>query len=458
MDTTYSLAQNVVVTNYQNIPMEVVEVTKKEILDSLGIGLAGSGTAGIKEIVGIVREWGGKPESTILVYGGKVPAPNAAQVNASMVHALDFDDTHDLAVVHPASVAVPSALAMAERQGRVSGKELITAIALGVDLACRMALATKLRRKIIRASGGWHPTVMYGFFSAAAVAGKLLRLDEEKMLNALGIAYHQAAGNVQCVADGAMTKKMGPGFAAKGGITAALMAEKGITGARDCIEGEVSIYNLYHDGCNLDELTLQLGKSFEGANVSFKPYPCCRINHRYIDAALEVVKQYDIKPEEVDEIEVTAGTKTWNALCQPLDVKRQPRNIVDSQFSLPWTMACVVVRRKVGLKEFTEESIKDPALLKMSHKVTPVHDSSFEEKMDSPMNIKIKTKRGEFTQKTGAPYGSPANPMTMEAMTDKFRDCASVAIKSLPQIDHVIDMVTKLEELDNVSDIFQWLG
>ncbi|MBA7705280.1 hypothetical protein ES703_114106 [subsurface metagenome] len=158
----------------------------------------------------------------------------------------------------------------------------------------------------------------------------------------------------------------------------------------------------------------------------------------------------------MDEIEVTAGNMTWNSLCQPLDVKRQPRSIVDAQFSLPWTIACVVVRRRVGLKEFTEESIKDPALLKMAHKVTPVHDPSFEEKMDSPMTVKIKTKRGEFTQKTGVLYGSPANPMTMEAMVDKFRDCASVAIKPIPQkaLDQVLDMVTKLEELADVSDIF----
>jgi len=454
MDTAYRLAKNLVNIKYEGLPDDAVEVTKKEILDSLGVGLAGSSALGIREIVEMIKDWNGKEENSILVYGDKVPAPDAALANGSMIHALDFDDTHDLAVVHPGSVAVPAAFAIAERKGGVSGKGLITAIALGVDLSCRMRLATKLRKPGLHASGGWHPTSLYGYFSAAATAGKLLGLDEERMWNALGIAYHQAAGNVQCIDDGALTKRIGAGFAARGGVTAALMAEKGLTGAKSIVEGECGIFNLYHDGCDLDKLTSGLGKRFEGVNVSFKPYPCCRIGHRYVDAALDMVNRYDIKPEEMEGIEATAGNKSQTP-WEPLDVKHKPRNIVDAQFSLPWMLACAIVRRKVGMKEFTDEAIKDPALLEIARLATPIYDFGFEEQLDSPMDIKIKTKRGEFSTKTKAPYGNPKNPMNMEAIANKFRDCASATAKPIPQsnLEQVIELVSNLERVSDSGQI-----
>lgn len=456
MDATYKLAKSIVNTNYENIPHHVVEITKREILDSLGCGLAGSGTYGIKEIVEIVGDWAGKEESTILVYGGKVPAPEAALANATMIHALDFDDTYDIVANHPGVVAVSTGLAMAEREGNIIGRQLITAIALGVDLSCRMGLATKFRKPWLHAGGGWYLVSLYGFFSAAGTAGKLLGLGEKEMLNALGIAYHQAAGNVQCIDDAALTKRIGPGFAARGGIVAALMAQRGISGAHNCVEGECGIFNLYHDGCDLDKLTGALGKRFEQENLSFKPYPCCRIGHRYIDATLDLVKQYDITPREIDRIEVTAGNKSQSA-WEPLEVKHKPRNTIDAQFSLPWMLACAIVRGKVGLGEFTQESIKDPGLLAVAQLVRPVYDFSFDERLDSPMDIKIKTKRGEFSKKTGAIYGSPKKVMGMEAMVNKFRDCASYAAKPIPKknIERAIELILNLEEVHDIGEVVQ---
>ncbi len=173
-------------------------------------------------------------------WGDKVPTPNAAQVNATMAHSLDFDDVHEDAIMHPGVVAIPTALAMAEYVGGLSGREFFTAIALGTDFICRCGLATRPGESIH--PYGWHLTTLYGYMTAAGVAARIMGMDEDKMTNAFGIAYHQSSGNGQPVKDGALTKRLGPGMAVRGGIASALMAKRGLTVhgiawkvRRDCI-------------------------------------------------------------------------------------------------------------------------------------------------------------------------------------------------------------------------------
>ncbi|MCK4863716.1 MAG: MmgE/PrpD family protein, partial [Dehalococcoidales bacterium] len=344
MDAAYALAKNLATVNCENIPQDIVDITKKQILDILGVALGGSSRPGVKELAELISEWGGKEESTVFCFGHKVPAPNAAQVNATMGHALDYDDTGD-GPTHPSVVIVPACLAIAERQGKVSGNEFITTVALGVDMMCRLGQAFRSGMKTAPVGGhpgaGWHLTALYGYLAAAGVAGRILGLDIDKLHNALGIAYHQCSGNGQCVTEGALTKRMGPGFAARGGIVAALMAEKGITGAKDCLEGEVGLYNLYHKGeYDPEPLTDGLGKRFQGINVAMKPYPCCKGTHNYVDAALALVNKYNIKAEDVQEITVFCRDDT-NFLLHPLGKRSRPENPVDSQFSIPWAVAAV---------------------------------------------------------------------------------------------------------------------
>ena len=459
MDAAYSLARNVITTKYEAIPAEAVEATKKDIFDTLGVALAGSTALGIKPLVELLKEWGGKGESTIFNYGGKVPVIHAAQANASMAHARDYDDTHTKGGLHIGVVVVPTALAMAERQGGVDGKELITAITLGLDFAARISGAAIKRRPKVQHSG-WHPTALYGYFSAAATAGRILALDEEKMVNAFGIAYHQAAGNNLHVSEGAMTKRMGPGFAARGGIQAALMAERGITGAKNSLETpDLGLYDLYHAGLDRDKLLGELGQRFEGTTVSIKPYPCCRLTHHYIDVTLELVRENDIKPDEIETITTMVHPHSEQVVCIPVEVKRNPRNIVDCQFSIPWTVACAVVRRKAGLAEFTEEAMKDTAVRQITQKITCVVDNSLPDNM-APGLVTIKTKKGEFSRRGKAPLGEPENPISMEALIAKFTECAAWAVNPLPKdrIDKIVDMIMSLEKLRDVSQVPQMLG
>ncbi len=466
MDAAYALARNMLSVKYEDIPSDVTELTKKHILDILGVAMGGSSRPGIRELTELIGDWGGKEESTVLCFGMKVPAPNAAQVNASMGHALDYDDTGD-GPTHPSVVIVPTCMAVAEHQGKVSGREFIAAVTLGMDMMCRLGRSFRSGMKTAPIAGhpgaGWHLTPLFGYISAAGVAGRIMGLDEETLVNAMGIAYHQCSGNGQCVTEGALTKRMGPGFAARGGIVAALMAQKGITGAKECLEGEVGLFNLYVKGeYDPVPLTADLGKYFAGTTVTMKPYPCCKGTHNSIDVALSLVDKYNIKPEDVQEITLYCQDET-NFLIHPLEKRRHPENPVDSQFSIPWAVAVVFARGRAGVEDFTAEAIISPKILEMTDKIRIEKDKGLAtSKVESAAKIGVTTQEGQtyIEQSEIEPSGAPEGQLPFSAYERKFRDCASCSVKPLSdkQLDEIIARIKQLESVDDISEVITLLG
>jgi 2-methylcitrate dehydratase PrpD len=458
VDKIYPIAKNIIETTYEKLPPDVVEITKRLIMDTLAVSLCGSAETGVNELLDIFKNWGGKEESTVWVYGGKLPCINAAQINATMVHASDYDDTHDPSPLHAGVVAVPTAWAVAEMLGGIDGKKVITAVALAADFTVRLCMACK----ISMFDSGWHYTTLHGNFNAAAVAGKLLGLDEEKLISAFGLAYHQAGGNGQCVDDGTLAKRIGPGFAVRDGIMAVMMAQKGITGAKNVLEGRYGLFNVYHRGeYNPEVLTASLGEKYEVVDLSFKPYPCCRNDHPSIDATIALLHEHKIKTEEVESVTIRVSSGAVKALCEPLDIKRNPRTIVDAQFSIPWAVAVALAYGKVGLDAFTEQAIKDRAILSLSNKVTPKLDESLNKRGVTPAIVEIKTKDGKvYSKRVDNPYGSPENPMSMDAICEKFRDCASHAARPMRKddVEKIIQLVSRLETVSDVKQVVRLLG
>jgi 2-methylcitrate dehydratase PrpD len=461
VDAAIILSRNVVNTKYEDIPADALEVSKKLVLDIIATTLGGGKARGCEELVRLIQDWGGKKESTILGYGYRVPAPNAAQANASMAHALDYDDTHDGNIVHASVVVVPVCLAVAEMKEGVSGKEFITAVTLGLDLSTRLSGATKFKTDLLY--DGWWNTSLYGYFSAAASAGKILKVDEEKMVNAFGIAYEQAGGTMQCSLEAALTKRMCPGFAARGGIVSALMAQRGITGAKNSLEGKAGLFTIFYSGgCDREYLIRDLGRKFEGANLSLKPYPTCRANHPAIDATLNLVHEHAIKPEDVQEVTVSVGRGAYTFTCTPLELKRKPKTIVDAQFSLPWTVATAIVHNKVVIKDFSDEAIKDQQVIEIAQKVTPKLDDNLTVAVGvEPEIVEIKTGDGRLLSKrVDFPYGHPKKPMSWDSLVDKLKDCALYATKpiSMTKLRKIVDAVMGIEKMDNVKSIVEFLS
>lgn len=451
------MVRNVIDTDYSALPSAVVDMTKKLILDALACSVAGSSASGMKELAELIKEWGGKEESTIISFRGRVPSLNAALVNASMNHILDFDDTHDVAVIHPEAPPVAASFAVAERRGGVVGKELITAVALGIDLSCRMCMGWE--QSMTAATGnarGWDVSSLYGYFSAAAAAGKILGLDENKLISAFGIAYQQAAGNTQpYILSPAPSKGLETGFAAMGGTIAALLAERGMAGPRVPLEGDYGLYSLYHRGdWDPDPVTRELGKTFMVESDSFKPYPNCRMTHAYIDAILFLVKQNDIKPADVERVTIFAGTATYD-LCQPLDIQQKPPSAIASQFSLPWAVATAITYRKAEIKHFSEEAIKNLDVIQLAKKVITHLDEGLTCRGIEPAIVEIETKDGKvYRKRKDCASGSPEEPWSMEDVVRKFRDCVTYAVNPI-QEEKVRQTVQMVEELEDVADVGQ---
>jgi len=460
MEIAHELAEYVTDLSFEDLPEEVIDSTKKVILDTVASAIAGSSAPGIETLTGLVKEWGGRPESSIIVLGDKVPAPNAVLINATMARARDIDEVHEKAVLHSAVTVVPPCLALTEWVGGIDGKNFIAAVAGGVDIIARLGLSLEASPNITGISSTWQ----MGTFGAAAATGKLLRLNPEQMINALGIAYSQTAGNQQCIIEGTLMVRVQQGFTAQSGLLSAILAKRGIDGPRGVFQGKFGYFPVYHgDKYDASRITQDLGKVFEITNSSLKPYPCCKLTHSAISCIRKITREHEIDPQDVDSIQVRVNQAAYNLTCHPLESKRRPSSIPEAQFSIPYVVAVALLRGDVFLHDFTAEAITNEEVLSLAEKVTPIVDEATEDRYGrevGPAAVDVITK-GKKTFKARMQFvkGHPKNPMTMEEVEEKFRKCAAFSANPLSErnLVQVINMIREMEKSRDVSKIMELL-
>ncbi len=469
MNESVALADYVVHTDYSDIPDQVADVTKRSLLDSLGVMMAGSGLGeGCRQFVDLAIAGGGKQESTIIGTDRRVPSYMAAFANGSMSHALDFENTF---IIHPYAAAIVAALALGESIGNVSGRKLIAAITVGSDVVCRLALAS--RRDVIQpgselGSGRsepspWYIPSIYGTFGATAASCNLLGLRPDQTLDAFSLAMCQSTCSGELIySPRSLVRAIRDAFAAKAGVISALLAQKGIVGFEQPIEGKAGFYAMYAKG-NYDRqvLTNDLGRVFQSANVSFKAWPSCYGTHPYAAATLQIVGEHDLKPSEIESIRfVLLGPNTM--LCEPLESKRKPKTAIDAKFSIPFVIASALVQKNVTLGSFALAALQDPDVLQVAGRITyEVGTSPRGEGEAVPQGlVQIKTKYGEIqSRKIEFIYGHPANPMSQPAIIAKFKDCAAYSPRIIPEknLERIVQLILHLEDVDNVGEIMACL-
>lgn len=458
---TEMLAKYAASLKYEDLPKEVTEIAKKCILDSVGITL-GATTQGLghEKLLGLIKNIGGREESTILGLGYKVPACMAAFANGALAGALDYDDILDDIPMHPSDVTVPASLAIAEHKGRVSGKDLITAVTLGNDIICRMGLSIAKRPKGYQLD--WSFKSIFGIFGGTAACSNLLGLDAEQAEDAMGIALCQTAGTFQPrFTPDATIWNMSTGFPAMSAVLSSLMALTGITGGKRTLEGEAGFYKMYfEDDWNSDVLTADLGTKFEMAQLSFKPWPGIRHTHSYVDATLKIMREHNILSEDIRK--VTLFVAGWvQKFCEPLEERRKPKILLEAKFSLPYLVAVAATRGRILIRNVTPAGLRDPDVLKFAEKVTWEHDDRFSaENKLGPAMVKIELRNGKsYTKAVNFAYGNPQNPISWQDLTDKFRDCASYSARPISKenIERIIEMISHLDEIDNIAEIIKFL-
>lgn len=463
MDITDKLVSWVIRSKYADLPELVTDVTKKSVLDTLAVAVAGSSARGIEQLSGLVKGWGGREESTVMVYGGKVPSPSAALVNCTMARALDFDDVYEMGGLHVNATIVPSAFAISEyskrTKGRViSGKDFILANALGCDLLCRIRMAGGNTARV----AGW-VSETYAPIAVAAMGGKMLGFDKDKTLNAMGIAYAQCSGNIQANVEGTLTVRLQQGLAGKAGVLGVVLADIGFTGARDMLEGKYGFYSLYLGGDYMPEvLAAQLGKRFEGNNVSIKPYPCCKYTHGAIYGSIQLADENEIKVDDIKKITVSTSSRNYQVAGQG-ENKVQPKSVPDAQFSYHYAIATALVKGRVAIEDFTIDAIKNPEVLALARKVSVVVDQSKDKAgaMVAPTDIEIETSDVKRYHKlVETVKGHPENPMSWDEVVQKFKDCSRFSAKPLTRdrIEKITRLVNTMDELDDANTIIECLG
>lgn len=409
------------------IPLVVVAAAKANLFDTLACAAAGASAAGVADLKALVTDWGGKPEASIWCSSIRVPAHHAAWVNGMMAHARDYDDTHDGAVLHAGVSVIPAALAAAELNPDATGADLIAGIAAGLELICRLGVATSIG--IIES--GFMYTSLFGHFAATAAAARVAGLDRDQTINALGVAYSQAAGTHQVTRDAALTKRVQPGFAAKTGLISVALTKAGIRGAQNTFEGIDGLFRSYLRGrYDRDALRAGLGERYELLNLSYKPYPCCRFNHTAIDAALKIRHELQARGTTARSLTARVNKQAYEAVCTPVEVRKRPATIVQAQFSLPYTVACAVQKGAVGLHAFTEEGLLDEEVLALSARVNAVLDVDIERDWSrniSPTHLIVETDKGVIEARVDTPRGHPDAPMSAADFDEKLADCLSIS-------------------------------
>lgn len=457
MGATSELVKHAIDLKYSDLPEKVINKTKEFILDTLAVAVAGSSAEGCRDVVDQMVYWGGRPESTIWIFGYKAPSFHAAMANGMMSHARDFDDTHEVLYAHCHSSVLPAVLTAAEQKGEVNGEELITAITLGVDILCRLGQSIKLFY-------GWHDTGVLGAYGSAFAAAKILGLDEEKTRNTIGIVHAQIPGcNRQARQDGTLAKRMQPGFAAMAGVFSANLANRGLTGAKAALEGEHGFFNLYKDhgeDFNPDQSTQRLleglGTRYEVLNLSMKPYPSCRSTHSSIDAALEIVRSNQIDPDDVESATVYISDVTMEKVGKPFKIRTNPQ--VDAQFSIPYTIAVALSREKVVLNDFEPHNVGNQKIIKLAEKITCIAKPELKARV--PLKIDLKMKDGQTLSKTVSLIkGHPEKPLTRNERIGKVQDCWNNSDKPLgkEKMDQLISTIDRLEEIKQVKQLVEKL-
>jgi len=460
-DVVFALAENLVNIKYADLSADDVDVTKKLILDTLGTLAAGSPEPPFEQLVEYVKEEGGKAESTIMLYGGKVPARAAVLLNSSMARAIDLDEVHEELSHHTCVTVVPAAFAMAERQGVGNGKDLITAVALGFDLMSRLRVACNTLPTV----NGRASSYVFGTFGAAAVAAKLMGLDVNGTMSALGNAYCQATGDTACYNDAALSQRVHQGLSASAGILAALLSANGVQGSRNFLEGPVGYYTVFEHGeYKAELLTDNLGRKFWGTTTSFKPYPNSKGIHIPMEAALGAVLENDIKPDDIEKILIRYPA--WmeggvNNIGYYKSERVDPAGAVEAHFSVPWGVGVIVSKRKAEVEDFSEEGVRRirESVVPIAKTVVGVADSTLERIPGTtlgPCIAEITTKDGKvYVKKENYCSGSPQKPFTWQDISNRFRNFTSLAAKTLPEekVEQIIDLVKDLENVEDATKI-----
>jgi 2-methylcitrate dehydratase PrpD len=450
-DPMSTLCRMVIDTSYEDLPSNVITYAKHSILEIMAVMVGGSAMEGIPAVVELVKDKGGKPETVVPFYGGKVPASEAALAMGPMARALDLAGGHDEGG-HCTEYTFPALLAATGLKEKVSGKEFITSFVLGQEVLIRIGIAYKFVSKGITSGqqGGQY------IFGCIASVGKLLGLNLDELENAEGIGRgmtqpHDAAMYFPPT----LMVRVHHGFVCQDAINACLLAQKGITGPRgavsDVLLGPKGYFTFAKWETNPDAITDELGERWEMLKMLMKPYTSCGATHTSVDGILDQMAEHNFDVEDIDSIAIDASTLVWSVPCTPKEKRWNPQTMAECQFSMPYVVATAAYDKDFFLEAFTPKAMARQDVRELMTRISAREDTSL-----PPFAVRVNTKlkNGKvYSKEYYYTKGNYQNPFTEEDLINKFKKCVPYSAYKLDDaaVDSVIQAVLKLEEIDDVA-------
>lgn len=436
------------------VPSAVHEKVALHVLDTLGVALAAVGSdfagAAWRAVDAL-----GSPGAATCIGRSQAAAPAwAALANGILAHGLDYDDTHAEGVVHVSAPVVPAALAVAESIGAAK-RDFLTAVALGMETSVRIAVAAPGAFH----DRGFHPTPIAGTFGATVAAARLLHLNEEQIGFALGLAGSQAAGTLEFLGDGSWSKRLHAGWAAHAGVVAATFGRERFSGPAAVLEGRFGLYrtHLGDAGWKGEVVCDRLGSHWRLLEVSLKPYAACHMTHACCDAARKLRLRPGFALEEIERVECWVHPRVFPVVCEPRKEKLRPSTDYQAKFSLPYTVACMLVRGRLTLQDFSPEAIRDEAVLALAQRIACVRDpaSRYPEFFDGRVRLFLRS--GDVWEEAQPiNRGHPQLPLTRAEVEEKFRANA-VPVLGRHRAEAVAQWLSSAGEGESVRPLCRWL-
>lgn len=450
-------------TCFASLPAEVVLQAQQSVLDVFGIALAGARmNADCARVTAYCECASGTADATLWATGTKLAPGYAALANAAHARALDYDDIIEYPQIHVAACVVPAAVAVAERLRSGAGKALLTGVAVGCEIQARLAAA------LAPYFGSGLPVMLasqvFGYFSAAAACGNVLTLSNDALHDALGLALMQAAGTEETVVHTpvSMGKFLYSGLSNQGGVQSALMAACGVEARGEVLSGTAGLFNAYFGGrYDAPALTDGLGTHYRALRRCFKTMPGTLVAHAFVEAAQTLVDTHRIEAAQIRKAILHVGP--WGrVMCEPFAMRREPPGATAAMNSIPYLVARMLVKRRIGIDDFDEAARGDPAVREMALRIAHAVDDGLARPGGlEPGIVELHLSDGrEFTQRVDVPAGHPSRPLGFDDVARKFRNSVRDARVALmpATVDTIIQQVSTLDTLDDLSPLLRLLS
>ena len=440
------LARHVVDTDYEDLPQHVLAAAKTFILDSIGVGVAGSDGVWVEDLIRTVKRWGAGDQARVLVHGSHLPPTSAAIVNAYQIHCLEYDCVNEGAVLHPMATIMGAVLAEIDSGGVVSGRDLITAVATGVDSSCVLGLSSKSPMRFFRPSTA-------GAFGATAAVAKLRNFDTATLVNAYGATYGQISGTLQPHYEGSPVLGMQIGFCARGALSACDLAQAGLDGPKDIISGMYGYLVLYEGEFDHEGPFSRLGEDWQLSRVSHKPFPSGRLTHGMIDGVQRLQKKYGLKAADVLNV---------RCIVPPLAHRLTGRPDIDSpepnyaKLCIPFVTATALIEGTVEVKHFRSAWLNKRSVHDLAARIKSIESNERDQNVMVPQRLEIDLRDGQrLAVDIPAILGHPDNPLSYDDNIEKFMKAWHSAAKPLSEkaAHRLVQVIDGLEEIADVREL-----